>query len=50
MIAIAANLDGIGYWTAAQDGGIFAFGDAPLLGSMGDWHLNRPVCDIAASP
>ena len=50
MIAIAANPDGIGYWTAAQDGGVFAFGDAPFLGSMGDRHLNRPVYDIAASP
>jgi hypothetical protein len=50
MIAIAADPEGTGYWTAAQDGGVFAFGDAPFLGSMGDEHLNRPVNGIAASP
>jgi hypothetical protein len=33
MVAIAANPDGTGYWTAASDGGIFSFGDAPFRGS-----------------
>ncbi len=28
---MAATLDGGGYWLVASDGGIFAFGDAPLL-------------------
>jgi hypothetical protein len=32
-----------GYWLVASDGGIFAFGDAPFLGSMGGTVLNRPV-------
>ena len=27
----------------ASDGGIFSFGDAPYLGSMGDQRLSRPV-------
>jgi hypothetical protein len=33
MVAIAANPDGTGYWTAAVDGGVFSFGDAPFRGS-----------------
>jgi len=33
MVAIAANPDGTGYWTAAADGGVFFFGDAPFRGS-----------------
>ena len=32
-----------GYWEVAADGGIFAFGDAPYLGSMGGKHLNGPI-------
>jgi hypothetical protein len=32
MVGMAAVPDGSGYWTVAQDGGIFAF-DAPFLGS-----------------
>ena len=34
----------------ASDGGIFAFGDAPYLGSTGDIHLNKPVVGMAATP
>jgi hypothetical protein len=32
-----------GYWEVAADGGIFSFGNAPFLGSMGAKHLNAPV-------
>jgi hypothetical protein len=35
--------DGGGYWLVANDGGIFAFGDAPFRGSMGATLLNKPV-------
>ncbi len=49
MIGIAASLDGTGYWTVGQDGGVFAFGGAPFLGSMGNQFLNRPVYGVAAS-
>jgi len=38
-----------GYWEAASDGGIFAFG-APFLGSMGGRPLNLPVVGITANP
>ena len=38
-----------GYWMVARDGGIFAFGTAPFLGSTGCLVLNRPVVGMAAS-
>jgi hypothetical protein len=31
-------------------GGIFAYGDAVFLGSMGGQHLNQPIVGIAATP
>jgi len=39
-----------GYWQAAADGGIFAFGDAQFYGSMGGTPLNQPIVGIAATP
>ena len=39
-----------GYWLVGGDGGVFAFGDAAFLGSMGGTHLNSPVVGIAAAP
>ena len=41
---------GAGYWTVAADGGIFAFGDAPFLGSMGGRRLNSPIVGMASTP
>jgi len=38
-----------GYWLAAADGGIFAFGDAPFDGSMGGQPLNQPVVGLAST-
>ena len=40
----------LGYWAAASDGGVFAFGDAPFYGSLGNVHLNQPVVGMAATP
>ncbi|MGW5649841.1 hypothetical protein [Streptomyces humi] len=31
---IDATPDGKGYWLTRQDGGVFAFGDAPFHGSQ----------------
>jgi hypothetical protein len=39
--------NGQGYWLVASDGGIFAFGNAPFLGSTGAIHLNQPIVDLA---
>ncbi len=38
-----------GYWEAAADGGVFAFGDAQFDGSMGGHPLNQPVVGMAAT-
>jgi hypothetical protein len=45
---MAATPDGRAYWLVASDGGIFTFGHAPFLGSMGAVRLNRPVVGIGA--
>jgi hypothetical protein len=44
---MAAGADGGGYWLVARDGGVFAFGDAPFLGSMGGRALNQPIVGMA---
>ncbi len=42
--------NGLGYWLAASDGGVFNFGDAAFYGSMGGTHLNKPVVNMAPTP
>jgi hypothetical protein len=37
-------------WAAAEDGGVFAFGDAAFYGSLGNVHLNAPIVGVAATP
>jgi hypothetical protein len=44
---MAPTPSGLGYWEVASDGGIFTFGDAQFLGSMGGQHLNAPVVGMA---
>jgi Bacterial Ig-like domain (group 3) len=36
-----------GYWLVGSDGGIFSFGSAQFLGSLGSLKLQRPVVGIA---
>ncbi|MGH9155117.1 MAG: sialidase family protein, partial [Acidimicrobiales bacterium] len=38
------------YRFVAADGGVFAYGDAPFLGSAGDLALRRPVVGTATTP
>jgi hypothetical protein len=39
-----------GYWLVADDGGLFAFGDATFHGSTGGTPLNRPIVGMAPTP
>jgi hypothetical protein len=39
-----------GYWLVAADGGIFSFGDAEFLGSLGGVNLTAPVVGMEATP
>ncbi len=39
-----------GYWIAAADGGVFAYGGAGFHGSAGSLPLRRPVVGLEASP
>ena len=34
MISLVTTSDDAGYWLIGSDGGIFAFGDAPFVGSL----------------
>jgi len=47
---MAATPSGKGYWLVGSDGGVFAYGDATFLGSMGDKSLNKPIVSMAATP
>jgi ribosomal protein L24E len=40
----------VGYWMVGQDGGIFAYGDAPFAGSTGGMRLNKPIVGMASNP
>jgi IPT/TIG domain len=39
-----------GYWEAASDGGVFAFGAAQFYGSTGNIKLNQPIVAMAQTP
>jgi hypothetical protein len=41
---------GVGYWLAASDGGIFSEGGAPFKGSTGSLILNKPIVGMSATP
>ena len=50
VVGIASTADGGGYWEAAADGGLFAFGDAGYYGSMAGKPLHQPIVGIASTP
>ena len=39
-----------GYWLVANDGGIFAYGNARFYGSTGGIHLNQGIVGMARTP
>ena len=47
---MASTPQGKGYWLAASDGGVYAFGDAPFHGSMGGRPLDQPIVGMAITP
>ena len=47
IVGMLATVDGAGYWEVAADGGLFSFGDAVFLGSMGGKPLNKPIGGMA---
>ena len=49
IVGIATNPNGNGYWLAASDGGIFAFGGAGFAGSTGGVRLTSPITGIASA-
>ncbi len=49
IVGIASTTDGKGYWLAASDGGVFAFGDANYYGSTANMTLNKPIAGITAT-
>jgi len=50
VVSAAGGSAGGGYWLAAADGGVFAFGDAPFAGSMGATRLTAPIVAMASTP
>jgi hypothetical protein len=46
----SSDASATGFWQAASDGGVFAFGGASFFGSMGGTPLNAPVVGIASTP
>ena len=50
VVATAATPDGGGYWLVTGDGGVFAYGNAPFLGSATTINPASPVVGMAASP
>jgi hypothetical protein len=48
-VGLAAAPGGAGYWEVDSDGGVFAFGGAPYLGSEAGHALTRPIFAIAST-
>jgi hypothetical protein len=49
VLGMTPTASGRGYWMAAADGGVFAFGDASFHGSTGHLVLNEAITGMAVS-
>ncbi len=47
ITAIVATATGKGYWMVGADGGVFAFGDAGFVGSLGGGNTSSPIVGFA---
>jgi len=49
IVGMARSTVGSGYWLAAADGGVFAYGDVPFATSLLTYgvHLHSPIVAIA---
>ena len=48
VVGMEATPDGRGYWMGASNGTIFALGDAPSPGSMGEQMPSQPIVGMAS--
>ena len=49
VLRLEAHPRATGYWLVASDGGVFTFGSARFMGSMGGTRLNAPVLSMSSS-
>ena len=49
VVGMATTPTGAGYWMAAADGGIFAYGDAGFHGSAGNIQLQQPIVGMTST-
>jgi hypothetical protein len=49
-VAVATTPDGLGYWLASADGGVFPFGDATFHNSMAGIPMAAPIVGMAVTP
>jgi hypothetical protein len=48
--ATPAGPEPAGYWIVGSDGGVYAYGSAPIKGSTGALKLNKPIVGMAPTP
>lgn len=49
-VAIMPTTSGNGYYIVFADGGVFTYGDAEYIGSLGGQQLNAPIVSASATP